>query len=168
MVPFSDFSMKPMATMFCAAAVLMPTFQMDAACAVVIISRPAKRERLSTPKARMMPMMIGTMQATRAVVEGTRKASTMPTRIAPITTRFVLAPTLESTKSAMRLSSPVTVMPADRKVAAATSASAVFAKPPSARPSAAPVPRTVSGFAAFGARPRRNAMSATMSTALTA
>ena len=68
----------------------------------------------------------------------------------------------------MRLSSPVTVIAADRKSAAATRASAVFAKPPRAIPSAAPVPRIVSGLAGFGARPSMNAIRAAMITALTA
>jgi hypothetical protein len=36
-------SMNPSATMFCAAAVLIPTFQMLAVCAVVIIINPANR-----------------------------------------------------------------------------------------------------------------------------
>ena len=78
--------MKPIATMFCAAAVLMPTFQMLAVCTVVIISMPANAPFLLTPNAAMMPSMIGTRQATRAVVEGTRNAITKPTRIAPTTT----------------------------------------------------------------------------------
>ena len=51
--------MKPTATMFCAAAVLMPTFQTLAVCAAVITSKAAKRLRLSTLKARMKPIMIG-------------------------------------------------------------------------------------------------------------
>ena len=160
--------MKPMATMFCAAAVLTPTFQIEADWAVAIISRPAKRERWSTPKARMMPMMMGTRQATRAVVEGTRKDSTMPTRMAPISTRLVRAPTLERMKRAMRLSRPVMVMAAERKQAAATRASAVLAKPPSARVSAGPVPSTASGLAELGAMPSMKAMRAVMSTALMA
>ena len=167
-VCFRVFSMKPTATMFCAAAVLIPTFQIEAVWAVVIISRPAKRLRLSTPNARMIPMMIGTRHATRAVVLGTKNERTIPTRIAPITTRLVRAPTFDRMRSAIRLSRPVTVIAADRKSAAATSASAVFANPPSAIPSAAPVPRTVSGFAGFGARPSMNAISAAMMTALTA
>ena len=165
---FSVFSMNPIATMFWAAAVLMPTFQIEAVCAVVIISSPAKRLRLSTPNARMIPMMIGTRQATRAVVLGTKNERTIPTRIAPITTRLVRAPTLDRIRSAMRLSSPVTVIAADRKSAAATRARAVFANPPRAIPSAAPVPRIASGLAGFGARPSMNAMSAAMITALTA
>ena len=84
MVLQNAFSMKPIATMFCAAAVLMPTFQMLAVCIVVIISMPAKAPVLSTPKAAMMPSVIGTRQATRAVVEGTISAITNPTRMAPI------------------------------------------------------------------------------------
>ena len=76
--------MKPIATMFCAAAVLMPTFQMLAVCIVVIMSMPANALFLLTPKAAMMPSMMGTRQATRAVVEGTRNAITKPTRMVPI------------------------------------------------------------------------------------
>ena len=41
--------MKPTATMFCAAAVLMPTFQMLAVCTVVIINIEANTPRLLTP-----------------------------------------------------------------------------------------------------------------------
>ena len=80
MVLPNAFSMKPMATMFCAAAVLMPTFQMLAVCTVVIISMLAKAPFRFTPKAAMMPSVIGTRQATRAVVEGTRNAITKPTK----------------------------------------------------------------------------------------
>ena len=79
-------SMKPTATMFCAAAVLMPTFQMLAVCTVVIISMLANAPRLLTPKAAMMPSVMGTRQATRAVVDGTISAMTKPTRIVPMTT----------------------------------------------------------------------------------
>ena len=42
MVLPNAFSIKPIATMFCAAAVLIPTFQMLAVCTVVIISMPGK------------------------------------------------------------------------------------------------------------------------------
>ncbi len=48
-VLLNAFSIKPMATMFCAAAVLMPTFQMLAVCTVTIISMLAKAPRLLTP-----------------------------------------------------------------------------------------------------------------------
>ena len=78
--------MKPTATMFCAAAVLMPTFQMLAVWVVVIINMPAKAPFLSTPKAAMMPSMIGTRHDTRAVVDGTRNARTIPTSIEPAMT----------------------------------------------------------------------------------
>ena len=167
-VTLSVFSMKPIATMFCAAAVLMPTFQIDADCAVAIIRMPARRDFRSTPKARMMPIIIGTRQATRAVVLGTRNDSTMPTRIAPISTRLVRAPTRDNTNSAMRLSKPVMVIAAEMNSAAATSANAVLANPPSAMPRAALVPSTASGLAGLGAMPSRKAISATISTALTA
>jgi hypothetical protein len=65
--------MKFTATMFWAAAVLIPTFQMLSACAVATINTAAKRERLSTPKDVTIPITMGTRQATRAVVEGTKK-----------------------------------------------------------------------------------------------
>jgi hypothetical protein len=53
-----------------------PSVHRDHACAAiaVIISMPAKAPRPSTPKAAMMPSVIGTRQATRAVVDGTRNA----------------------------------------------------------------------------------------------
>jgi hypothetical protein len=133
-------SMKPTASMFCAAAVLMPTFQMLAVCTVVIMSMPAKALFLLTPKAAMMPSVIGTRQATRAVVEGTRKAITKPTRMVPITTWRVSVPTRDRIESAMRLSRPVAVMAADRNKAAATRARAVLEKPLNAVVSPALVP----------------------------
>ena len=148
----SCFSMKPMATMFCAAAVLMPTFQMLAVCAVVMTSRAAKRLLRSTLKASTKPIMIGMRQATRAVVLGTMNDSRKPTTMAPITMWCVLAPTFDSTVSAMRRSSPVAVMADAMKHAAATSATALLAKPESARFSAAPVPMSgPSGLATLGA-----------------
>ena len=158
--------MKPIATMFCAAAVLMPTFQMLAACTVVIISMPAKALRLSTPKATMMPSMIGTRQATRAVVEGTRNASTKPTRMVPITTWLVRAPTRDRMMSAMRLSRPVVVMAAARNRAAATSTSAVLAKPLNARVERGARAQQHVGIGRHSARvPSRNAISAAITTA---
>ena len=53
---------------------------------MVIISMLAKAPFLLTPNAAMMPSVIGTRQATRAVVDGTRNAIRKPTRIVPITT----------------------------------------------------------------------------------
>src|SRR5579885_845988 len=147
----SVFSIKPTATMFCAAAVLMPTFQMLAVCTVVIISMPAKAPFRLTPKAAMMPSVIGTRQDTRAVVDGTRKAMTKPTRIVPITTLVVLVPTRDRIISAILLSSPVAVMAAARNSAAATRTSAVLAKPLNASVSAALVPiKLPLGFAGLG------------------
>ena len=84
-VAWNCFSVKPMATKFCAAAVLMPMFQTLAVCAAAITSRPANRLRLSTLKARMKPIMMGTRQATLAVVLGTMNDSRKPTTMAPIT-----------------------------------------------------------------------------------
>ncbi|MNJ59733.1 hypothetical protein D3C77_554300 [compost metagenome] len=50
---------------------------------------------MSTPKAAITPIMIGTTQATRAVALGTMKLRMMVTRMAPISTRRGLAPTLD-------------------------------------------------------------------------
>ena len=164
----SCFSMKPIATMFCAAAVLMPTFQMLAVCAVVIISMPANALVLLTPNAAMMPSMIGTRQETRAVVLGTMKASTMPTSIDPMTTARVSVPTRARMLSAMRRSRPVIDMAAARNSAAATSAKAVLAKPENAMPSARLVPIRTLGLATSGDSPSRNAIRAAIITAETA
>ena len=162
------FSMKPTATMFCAAAVLMPTFQMLAVCTVVIISMLAKAPRLLTPKAAMMPSVIGTRQATRAVVDGTMSAITKPTRMVPTTTCVNLAADARENTSAMRLSRPVAVMAAARNSADATSTSAVLAKPLKARARAALVPSRTFGFAGLGESPSRNAINAAMTMAETA
>lgn len=112
MVLPSIFSIWPTAIMFCAAAVLMPTFHRLSACAVAIIITAAKRLFRSTPNATMMPITIGTTQETRAVVLGTKKLRTKPTMITPASMRFVRVPTLESTNSAMRLSRPVCIIAA--------------------------------------------------------
>lgn len=134
------FSMKPMATMLCAAAVLMPMFQTLAVWAAVITSRPAKQLRSSNLKARMKPIMRGTRQARRAVVPGTMRDSREPVTMAPVTMWLVLASTLDSTISAIRRSSPVAVIAAAMKSAAATSATALLERPDKARLIAAPVP----------------------------
>ena len=69
----------------------------------------------------MMPRTMGMIQPTRAVVLGTKNASTKPTKIIPATMRFVLEPTLDKIVRAIRLSSPVVVMAAARNMAAPTS-----------------------------------------------
>ena len=61
------------------------------------------------------------MQPTRAVVLGTKKARTKPTKIMPATMRLVFDPTLDRMVRAMRLSRPVLVMAAARNMAAPTS-----------------------------------------------
>ena len=68
----------------------------------------------------------------------------------------------------MRLSRPVTVMAAARNSAAATSTSAVLAKPEKASVSAPEVPRRTLGLATLGARPSRNAINAAIRIAETA
>ena len=116
----------------------------------------------------MMPSVIGTRQATRAVVDGTMSAITNPTRMVPTTTCRVSVPTRERMLSAMRLSRPVAVMAAARNSAAATSTSAVLANPLKAKPSAPLVPRRTFGFATLGAKPSRNAINAAITIAETA
>ena len=76
---------KPMATMFWAAAVLMPIFQRESTWATAIMSTAAKVEPFWRPKARIMPTTIGTMQDTRAVVDGTKKERRNPTKMTPMT-----------------------------------------------------------------------------------
>ena len=158
---------KPMATIFCAAAVLIPIFQRLSACATAIMRTPAKVLPFSRPKARMMPMTIGTMQETRAVVDGTKKLRRKPTKITPMTRRFDLTPICDMTMSAIRLSSPVIIMPAERNIAPATNAHAVVEKP--ARPilRAFAVPKIASGFAGFGDNPSPKDMNVTITKALT-
>ena len=141
---------------------------MLAVCTVVIISIPANALFLSAPKAAIMPSVIGTKQATRAVVEGTRNAITKPTRIVPMTTLRVSVPTRERMLSAIRLSSPVAVMAAARNKADATSTSAVFAKPLKARLRPALVPSKAFGLDGLGERPNMKAIRAAMTIAETA
>ena len=116
----------------------------------------------------MMPSVIGTRQATRAVVDGTMSAITNPTRIVPMTTWLVWVPTRDRMLSAMRLSRPVAVMAAARNSAAATSTSAVLAKPLKASVSAPLVPSRTLGFATLGARPSRKAIKTAIMIADTA
>ena len=96
------------------------------------------------------------------MVLGTKKLSTKPVRMTPARTWFVFAPIFDSTKSAMRLSSPVFIIAAAMNMAAPTSASADDEKPASASFSPADVPRSFDGFAMSGAVPKRNAMSEMM------
>ena len=135
---------------------------------MVSISVAAKALFLPAPKAAMMPSVIGTRHDTRAVVDGTRKAMTKPTRIVPMMTLLVFTPTLERIESAIRLSRPVDVMAAARNSAEATSTRAVLAKPLNARPRPALVPISTLGLAGLGESPSRNAMRAAMTIAETA
>src|ERR1044071_299510 len=146
----------------------MPTFQMLAVCTVVIINKLAKAPFRFTPNAAMMPSVIGTRQATRAVVEGTRNAITKPTMMVPMTTWRVSVPVRERIVSAIRLSRPVAVMAAARNKAEATSTRAVLAKPLNASVRAALVPISAAGFAGLGEKPTRNAISAAIMIAETA
>ena len=120
-----------------------------------IIKIPANRVFFSTPNAEIIPITIGTIQATRAVVEGTKKLRANPVKITPIRIRFVFAPTKERTRRAIRLSSPVFVIAMERNNAAPTRAQAVLANPLRPLAKAALVPYMTVGFATLGAKPRR-------------
>ena len=58
---------------------------MDTACTAVITSREASLLSLLILKAAIIPNKIGTTAPARAVAEGTKKAKTIDTTIAPIT-----------------------------------------------------------------------------------
>ena len=154
----SCFSIKPIAIMFWAAAVLMPTFQMLSACAIAIIMTAEKRLLSGTPKAEIMPSTIGTIQETLAVVLGTKKLKTKPTIMTPASTLLVRAPIFDRIKRAMRRSSPVFIIAAAIKRAAPTKASAGLEKPDSAIFSAPEVPSTLLGFSMLGAVPSKKAI----------
>ena len=153
--------------MFWAAAVLMPIFQMLAACTVAIIKRAAKRLFRFILKAAMIPSTMGTMQPTLAVVLGTKKASTKPTKIMPARILLVLAPTLDRTKRAMRLSSPVCIMAAARKRAAPTSTVPLALTPAKAIFRALEVPKSLAGSCGSGDSPRHKIINVAMMVALT-
>src|SRR3546814_18157822 len=102
-------------------------------CSSDLIIMPAKRLRRSTPKAAMMPSVIGTRQATRAVDDDTRKAMTKPTTIRPTTTWRVSVPTRERIVSEISLYSPDEVIPPGTYTAAANSERPVNAKPTKAQ-----------------------------------
>src|SRR5215831_11661418 len=144
----------------------MPTFHKLAACAVAIIITPANLPFSSTPKATMMPITIGTRQETRAVVLGTKKLRMNPTTITPAKTLFVLAPIFDSTNRAMRLSKPVSIIPAARNSAPATNARAGFAKPPSAIVKPSLVVYHLVGAETLGGIPSEKAINARITPAL--
>ena len=73
--------------------------------------------------------------------------------IVPTTAWRLSVPTRVRIESAMRLSSPVAVIAADRNNAAATRTSAVLAKPLNANASPALVPYCAAGFATLGENP---------------
>ncbi|KAG0298480.1 hypothetical protein BGZ96_011407 [Linnemannia gamsii] len=97
-------------------------------------------ERRSKPKADTTPSIIGTIHAPRAVALGTTNDSIAVTNTVPIIIRWVLEPILDNVTSAMRLSNPVDVMPAEINSAAATSAKARSEKPAKAIERAPAVP----------------------------
>src|SRR5215471_3935923 len=144
----------------------MPTFHKLAACAVAIIITPANLPFSSTPKATMMPITIGTRQETRAVVLGTKKLRMNPTTMTPAKTLFILAPIFESTNRAMRLSKPVSIIPAARNSAPATKASAGLANPPSAMLKPSLVPYNLVGVETLGEIPSEKAINARITPAL--
>ena len=89
--------MKPTATRFCAAAVLIPTFQMDTACVAVMTRSAASFDSFSRPNAATMPMRIGTTAPARAVADGTKKARMIEMTIAPMTMLETFSPASFST-----------------------------------------------------------------------
>ena len=107
----------------------MPTFQMLVPCATTIMIPAAMLERLSTPNARITPIMIGTTHALRAVALGTTRLSKMVTAIAPSKIRRVLVPIFDRVTNAMRRSSPVWVIAAAINNAPATRARAALENP---------------------------------------
>ena len=126
----------------------------------------AMLERLSTPNAKITPIMIGTTQALRAVALGTTRLSKMVTAIAPSRMRRVLVPILDSVTNAMRRSRPVWVMAAAINSAPATSASAALEKPVRAIVIPAEVPYSLDGSSRVGAIPIKNAISDVIMIAL--
>ena len=111
-------------------------------------------------------MTMGTKQATRAVVDGTKKERINPQRITPRTIRFGSAPTLCSTNRAILLSRPVIVIAAAKKRAAPTRQKAGDEKPASAIFIPAEVPIICSGLAP-GEKPIKIAVKVMMRTAET-
>ena len=126
----------------------------------------AMLERLSTPNAKITPIMIGTTQALRAVALGTTRLSKIVTAIAPSRMRRVLVPILDSVTNAMRRSRPVWVMAAAINSAPATSASAALEKPVRAIVIPAEVPYSLDGSSRVGAIPIKNAISDVIMIAL--
>ena len=163
----SCFSMKPIATIFCAAAVLIPIFQILAACTVAIMSNAANRLLRFSPKAAMMPSTIGARHPTRAVVLGTKNARTKPTKIIPARIRFVRAPTLDRMTSAIRLSSPVCIIAAARNNAAPTRTVPLLLIPANVILTASAVPSILAGSLRSGEKPRHTSISVAMTAALT-
>ncbi len=132
----------------------------------MIMMPAAMLERLSTPKAAITPIMMGTTAALRAVALGTTRLSTMVTAMQPIRMRRVLVPTRDRVTSAMRRSSPVKVIAAAMNSAPVTSASAELEKPLSAMLIAAEVPYITWGSLIVGAVPSRKAISVVIMIAL--
>ena len=93
------------------------------------MSKDANLLSLLMLNAAIIPSSIGTTAPARAVAEGTKKAKTIDTKIAPITIFLVLFPTIESTSSANRLCKLVSCIAVARNNAAATSATAEVEKP---------------------------------------
>src|SRR5699024_6499470 len=93
-IPNSD-SINPNQTIFLAAAVLIPIFQMEIDCTAVIISNADSLLSFAKPNAAVIPIKIGTNVPARAVALGTNNASTKLTKIVPITRRPGCVPTFD-------------------------------------------------------------------------
>ena len=91
----NSFSMKPRATIFCAAPVLIPMFQMETDWTAVMTSNAPSRLLCGNPNAATIPSRIGTTAPARAVALGTKNANTIETRMAPKTMAPVFTPTLD-------------------------------------------------------------------------
>src|SRR5699024_303588 len=131
---------KLTATKLCAAAVLIPMFQIDTACTAVMTKRAASLLSLEMLNAVIIPIKIGITAPARAVADGTKNARIIETTILPITIREVLLPTSDNMKSARRLCKFVDCIAAAKNSAAATSTSAGEEYPLNASPSAFLVP----------------------------
>src|SRR5699024_8716142 len=69
-------SINPKATMFCAGAVLIPTFQIEIDCTAVIINNAESLLSFFNPNAATIPNKTGTNVPARAVALGTNNART--------------------------------------------------------------------------------------------
>ena len=142
-------------------------FAIQIPCMVAIIKRAANRLLFFIPKAEIIPKTIGTMQPTRAVVLGTKKAKIKPTKIIPATMRFVLEPTLDKMPKAIRLSRFVCIIAAAKNRAAPTRIVPLELRPANVIDTALPKPITCVGLSRAGAVPNETNINDAIIAALT-